>query len=197
MKFPTLLQPAQGRAAESINPDRDDLPVIVYTARQVRNGDETDYEAILAQAIDAVKNFPGFRDAVVLKPAHPLDREYRIILHFEHCQDLRRWERSPVRHHLLRQLDRYSIAPPTVQILTGLETWFTVPRSSKISPPPRYKMLFLTWLAVFPVGTIMNLTLSRLLPGASITVQSLLFTLILGWRMTYLIMPRLTALFAN
>jgi uncharacterized protein len=175
----------------------DDLPVTVYVSRHVRSGDEAAYEAALAQTIDAARHFPGFRDAVVLKPTHPIDREYRIIFHFEHCQDLRRWERSKVRQRLHQQLDRYSISPPTVQTLTGLETWFAIPSQGKILPPPRYKMLLLTWLAVFPVGTMMNLTLSTLIPGASTIVRSLVFTLVLGWLMTYIIMPRLTALFAN
>jgi hypothetical protein len=175
----------------------DDLPVTVYVSRHVRAGDEAAYEAALMTTIDAAKNFQGFRDAVVLKPSHPIDREYRVIFHFEHCQDLRRWEQSKVRHHLLQQLDQYSVEPPTVQTLTGLETWFTLPTQGTISPPPRYKMLLLTWLAVFPIGTLMNLLISSLFPGLSMIARSFLFTLILGWLMTYLIMPRLTVLFAK
>jgi uncharacterized protein len=174
-----------------------DPPVTVYISRHVRVGNETAYEAALVQTIAAAKSFQGFRDAVVLKPSHPIDREYRVILHFDHCQDLRRWEQSKIRCHWLQQLDQYSVEPPTVQTLTGLETWFTLPIQGTILPPPRYKMLLLTWLAVFPVGTLMNLLISSIFPGISIILRSFLFTLTLVWLMTYLIMPRLTVLFAR
>jgi uncharacterized protein len=191
------ITPGSKATPSDCNAAIDNPPVTVYISRHVRIGDEPAYEAALAQTIDAAKSFQGFRDAVVLKPSHPIDREYRVILHFDHCQDLRRWEQSKIRCRWLQQLDQYSVEPPTVQTLTGLETWFTLPIQGTILPPPRYKMLLLTWLAVFPVGTLLNLLISNLFPGIPMTARSFLFTLILGWLMTYLIMPRLTVLFAK
>jgi uncharacterized protein len=173
-----------------------DLPVTVHISRRVRPGFEADYEATLAVTIDAVKNFQGFHDAIILRPAHPMDQEYRVILHFEHCKDLQRWEQSKIRRHFIQQLDRYSIEPPKIQVVTGLETWFTLPSQGKIQPPPRYKMLLLTWLAVLPLGIIVNLIFSMFLSELPMIVRNVIFTVVIGWSLTYLIMPRLTRLFS-
>jgi uncharacterized protein len=175
----------------------DDLPVTLHISRRVRPGFEPDYEAMLSTTIDAVKAFQGFHDVIVLRPSHPMDQEYRVILHFEHYRDLQRWEQSKIRRYFLQQLDQYAIEPPKVQVVTGLETWFTLPNQGKIQPPPRYKMLLLTWMAVLPLGIIVNLMFSMLLPELPMIARNVIFTVVVGWSLTYLIMPRLTRLFSN
>jgi uncharacterized protein len=133
----------------------DDLPVTLHISRRVRPGFEPDYEAMLSTTIDAVKAFQGFHDVIVLRPSHPMDQEYRVILHFEHYRDLQRWEQSKIRRYFLQQLDQYAM------------------------------------------GIIVNLMFSMLLPELPMIARNVIFTVVVGWSLTYLIMPRLTRLFSN
>jgi len=63
------------------------------------------------------------------------------------------------------------------------------------APPPRYKMVLVTWLGVFFTISILNRLLVPLLSGLPALLKSLMITGLTVILLTYLIMPRLTQLF--
>jgi antibiotic biosynthesis monooxygenase (ABM) superfamily enzyme len=86
-------------------------------------------------------------------------------------------------------------APEEMQVLTGLETWFELPRRSPKSPPKRYKMALLTWLAVFLTLSTMRYLLGSLLAPLPSLLAQLITIGIVVWLLTYVVMPQLTRLF--
>ena len=85
--------------------------------------------------------------------------------------------------------------PETIQTLTGLETWFTLPNKPMKAPPPRYKMAIVIWLGVFFTISILNRLLVPLLAELPVLLRTLLVTGLTVTLLTYVIMPRLTQLF--
>lgn len=83
-----------------------------------------------------------------------------------------------------------------MRILTGLETWFTLPSKAGEPAPPRYKMATVTWLAVFPTVLIIFTLFGPLLNLLPTVLRTLVFTLTMVTLMTYVIMPRMTRLFS-
>lgn len=73
------------------------------------------------------------------------------------------WEQSAIRQQWLERAVRLALAPPQLQVITGLETWFTLSTQGAIVPPPRYKMMILSGGAIFPITTSINLFLGSLL----------------------------------
>ena len=69
-------------------------------------------------------------------------------------------------------------------------------KGKPIVPPPRYKMATLTWVAIFPLVNIINLLLESTLNSLPPLLRSLIITAILVPLMTYVVMPRITRLFA-
>jgi antibiotic biosynthesis monooxygenase (ABM) superfamily enzyme len=86
---------------------------------------------------------------------------------------------------------------PVYHALTGLETWFTLPSSGPIVPPPRYKMAIVTWLAVFPLATGVFYAAAPVFTRLPPIGRSLAMSVILVPVMTYIVMPRMTRLFRN
>lgn len=78
--------------------------------------------------------------------AHP---EYVVILKFDRYDHLKTWLESDVRRDWIERLQPLIEKPETIQTLTGLETWFSLPNQLLKAPPPRYKMALVTWLGVF------------------------------------------------
>jgi antibiotic biosynthesis monooxygenase (ABM) superfamily enzyme len=62
--------------------------------------------------------------------------------------------------------------------------------------PPRYKMALVTWLAVFPVVAVIFSLFGQWLSLLPTLVRTLVFTVVMVMLMTYVIMPRMTRLFA-
>lgn len=85
--------------------------------------------------------------------------------------------------------------PENVQVLTGLETWFELPRRPQKSPPRRYKMALLTWLAVFLTLSTARYFLSPLLAPVPELLAQIITIGIVVWILTYIVMPQLTRLF--
>jgi uncharacterized protein len=83
-----------------------------------------------------------------------------------------------------------------VRVLTGLETWFTLPSKPGQPSPPRYKMAVVTWLAVFPLITLIFALFGPLLSQLPTLLRTLILTMVMVTLMTYVIMPRLTRLFS-
>jgi hypothetical protein len=125
-------------------------------------------------ATDAHK-FKGHLGVSVIRPWEHTRPEYVAIVKFDQYSNLKTWLQSDIRQEWIARLQPLIEKPETVQTLTGLETWFTLPNKLQ-APPPRYKMVLVTWLAVFLTLPIPNRLLELLLSEFPILLQKLIST---------------------
>jgi antibiotic biosynthesis monooxygenase (ABM) superfamily enzyme len=139
---------------------------------------------------------PGYLGSEVLRPSdNEVDNEYRVVFRFDHASNLHTWENSEERQRWLRKAEPLHHGEK-VHVLTGLETWFTLPSRAGEPAPPRYKMVVVTWLGVFPIVTIIFSLFGHWLSLLPTLVRTLVFTAVMVTLMTYVIMPRMTRIFA-
>ncbi|MEO1295378.1 MAG: antibiotic biosynthesis monooxygenase [Cyanobacteria bacterium J06636_16] len=177
----------------------DDIqPVTAVISQRVRRNREAEYERWMQDISAVAKQFPGNLGATVIRPESGICVEYVIILKFDSYTHLRQWLDSDERQHWLDKAKPFVVKDADVQILTGLETWFTLPGRAQQPPPPRYKMSILTTMAVFGAVNLLNPLLlpilSELLPRL---LSSLIVTYLVVLLLTYVVMPRLTKLFSR
>ena len=175
----------------------EDPPVTVVAAHRVKPGKEKAFEETMSGLLEAAMTFDGHLGANVLRPTVPTDPQYRIIFKFDRMSNLQRWERSEVRRIWLLRLAELTQESLPLQILTGLETWFTLSQEGTVVPPPRYKMAVVTWLAIFPLIVGINILFGSFLNSLPMLLRSLILTVLLVSLMTYIVMPRMTRLFAR
>ncbi len=111
----------------------------------------------------------------MIRPWEHTRPEYVAIVKFDQYSNLKTWLQSDIRQEWIARLQPLIEKPETVQTLTGLETWFTLPNKLQ-APPPRYKMVLVTWLAVFLTLPIPNRLLELLLSEFPILLQKLIST---------------------
>ena len=174
----------------------DDPPVTAVASRRVKPGREGEFEEWVSGIMAAANRFPGYMGSDVFRPSDPDDDEYRIVFRFDHESSMRAWETSEERRRWLEESRPLLQEDEKVRVLTGLETWFTLPSKPAEAPPPRYKMAVVTWLAVFPLITTIFLALGPVLNQLPTLLRSLVLTVIMVSLMTYIVMPRMTRLFS-
>jgi uncharacterized protein len=170
-----------------------DPPVTVNVLKHVKPGYEPEFETILAELLTAAEGFDGHLGATVFRS----NSEYRIVFKFDHLTNLRQWENSAIRHKLVEKANQLTEGKGKFQVLTGLETWFTLTSNQAIVPPPRYKMLIVTCLGSFPTITLLNFLVQPQLTVFPPLLRTLISMILLLSLMTYVIMPRMTRLFAG
>lgn len=173
-----------------------DPPVTVDVVQKIQPGREAEFEQVLAALIEAAKAFEGHLGVNIFRPSDRAKPEYRIVFKFNHMSQLQQWEASAIRRKLLEQAKQLTVGASQWQTLTGLETWFTLTTQQAIVPPPRYKMLIVTCIAAFPTLNLVNFLLQPLKP-LPMLLRTLIATVVLLTLMTYVIMPRMTKLFAG
>jgi uncharacterized protein len=179
-----------------LNPPKDP-PVTVEVLQQIKPGCEAEFELILKDLLKAAEGFTGHLGANIFYPYDRTHPEYRIIFKFDHLSNLQRWEESPLRRRLLERTQRLTTSAGKYQRLTGLETWFTLPSRGAVVPPPRYKMVAVTWLVIFPLSNIIPPFLNKLFAPLPPLLRSAIGALLMVSLMTYIVMPSMTKLFAN
>jgi len=102
-------------------------------------------------------------------------------------------EGSPERAAWLARAEPHVAGPMRTQVLTGLESWFTLPAQPG-APPPAYKMAVLTWAAIFPLITPMVVASAPLIGPLPLARRLAVTTLVTVSLMTWVVMPRLTRL---
>ena len=173
-----------------------DPPVTAVASRRVKQGREQEFEERLSGILAAASEAPGYLGSEVLRPSDSEDdNEYRVVFRFDHATNLHAWENSEERQRWLRELEPL-LHEEKVHVLTGLETWFTLPSKVGEPSPPRYKMVVVTWLGVFPIVTIIFSLFGHWLNLLPTLVRTLVFTAVMVTLMTYVIMPRMTRLFS-
>lgn len=171
-----------------------DEPVTIVVRRTPKTGRETDFEAYISGITAASARQPGYLGCNVFRPNRP-HGEYRLIYKFDSMRNFQRWENSAQRQHWHRVAADVTQGSRAIDVLTGLETWFTQPGEMSLVPPPRHKMVVIIWLCIFPLITLLNWALDPLLAGLPVYARSAAVTLITVPLMTYVLMPRITALF--
>jgi uncharacterized protein len=175
----------------------DDLPVTVDVLQQVKPGREVEFEQVLSDLVEASRRFEGHLGVNVFRPTNHNNPEYRVVFKFDHLSNLKRWEDSAIRRRLVDRTKRLTIGSSKVQRLTGLETWFTLSSEGAIVPPPRYKMLIVSFIVIFPLSNLLNLLLQPLLTPMPVLLRSLIISLVMLSLTTYVVMPCATKLFAK
>ncbi|MBR8831763.1 MAG: hypothetical protein N5P05_002639 [Chroococcopsis gigantea SAG 12.99] len=173
----------------------DDTPVTVDVALNVKPSYEPEFETILTEMIAAAGMFEGHLGVNVFRPSDTSNLQYRIVFKFDRLSNFRRWENSEIRQSYLARINRLTVDEGKLQVLTGLETWFTLSTNKAMLPPPRYKMFLLTWGTIF---ILINFTNRAVVPHLFFLPAPLATFLVSGlmvFAMTYVIMPRITRLF--
>lgn len=174
-----------------------DPPVTVDVLQRVKPGAEAEFEAVLMELIAAAQSHAGHLGVNVFRPSDRTHPEYRIVFKFDHLSHLKQWEASPIRRRLLERVRRLTVDPGQISVLTGLETWFTLPTQPGLPPPPRYKMAIISGVAIFILLNLINLLVVPFLSPLPPLLRSLIVVGLMVSTMTYLVMPRLTKLFAR
>ena len=177
------------------NKEREGVTVIV--TEQVPDEHRPTFEHELADVIAALVTMPGNLGVNVIRPEKAKE-PYHIIYKFDTPDHLETWRDSETHMHWCKRKSGLTFVPTSVHTLSGLETWFSLP-GPMVTPPPKYKMAFVSWCAIFPIISILFLTLMPPLatmpfpiPGAGAALAAAAILL-----MTYLMMPLATRIFAG
>ena len=152
------------------------------------------YEQWLRDISAVSRTFEGHSGVSFLRPHDPAHPEYAIILKFNCYRNLKRWMDSPERQTWLERAQPLVQKEQNIKVLTGCETWFTLPGKTAQQPPKRYKMAILTSAAVFLVSQIIGRLLGPVLPLPPL-LKSLVFATLTVFALVYVVMPRVTRLF--
>lgn len=174
----------------------DNNPVTVVISRRVKKGKEKAFEALSARMTEAASHFPGYLGAVLFPPYSPDDPEYRVAFKFDTQAHLDAWMASEEREKWLREIEDLLVEPSSVEVLSGLTPWFSLPGQNPVHPPPKYKMAVISWLALFPTVTLIFGALGDDLQVLPLVPRVALVTAVVIYLMTYVIMPRFTRWFA-
>ena len=176
-----------------------DDPPVTFSARwRVAPGRELEFEQVLDGMVREAATYIGHLGVNIFHPTSAAHSEFHIIVKFDALSNLRRWLDSGARLDWLEKAEPFELAPPAVQVLTGLETWFALPGHQPLLAPARYKMWLVSWLAVFPLVVVIRATLGPLfLDHLPLAVQALILSGILVPLMTFVVMPRMTRVFSR
>jgi antibiotic biosynthesis monooxygenase (ABM) superfamily enzyme len=172
-----------------------DESVTVVTSRRVRPGCETAFEEWLDGIGKEAAKFPGLLGRRITRPQDHARPEYVVVFKFDRYEHLCAWTESPVRAQWLEKAKPLCVDPFKETVLSGLETWFTLPAQPGLMPPPRYKMAIMSAGVVYPLSFGLNALLRPVLSGLPAPLASLLLTVVLVVLMTWVVMPRVTRLF--
>jgi uncharacterized protein len=172
-----------------------DQPISVIVDRNICPGNKQAFEKYLDEIIEAISHFAGYLDTQVIKPKTEEDHHYRVLFRFDTQKNLDVWLNSEERLQLVEKIDRIIEKPTVLQVITGLETWFSLPGQPTFTPPPRYKMAVVTWIAITPLLIVFNYLFGPYLMMIPLVPRFVVTTPWIVLIMTYLWMPFITKLF--
>lgn len=171
-----------------------DTPVTIIVKRRPKPDRLDDFEKVMSGTTKDALTFKGHLGANIIRPTKTGDY-YRIVFKFDSMRNYLAWENSEIREQWLERYAEVSLGEHEMEILSGLETWFTLPGEEVLVPPPKYKMMAIVWLSIFPLSILINYCLKPFINQLHIIVQIAIISLVLVSIMTYIVMPLMAKLF--
>ncbi|MDP2506432.1 MULTISPECIES: antibiotic biosynthesis monooxygenase [unclassified Oceanobacter] len=175
-----------------------DGPVTVVISRRVIPGKESEFEQLSADMTLAASRFEGYLGTNLFRPASSDDPEYRIIFRFTSHAALNVWEASTQRAQLLGSIEALLSSPTQREITYGIANWFDLPgqpAANPQTPPAKYKMTIVSWMALYPIVTLVFFLFGEPLAQIPLIFRTLLVTAVVMVLMSYVAMPRMTRWF--
>ncbi|MGK7910627.1 MAG: antibiotic biosynthesis monooxygenase [Synechococcus sp.] len=169
--------------------------VTAVITHRVQPDRTSNYEEWIKGISADARQFDGHLGVTILRPQPGASADYVIVLQFDSCSHLTTWLNSDIRQGWIDRVQPLIQDQESVQILTGLEGWFQLPKQIGSSAPKRYKQAILVWVAVTIVAICVHPLLApalQYLPWLLRVKINVAITVIL---LTYVIMPRLTRWF--
>ncbi len=172
-----------------------DQHVTAVITHRVKTGRQEGYEIWIKGISAAAREFEGHLGVSILRPQPDATPDYVIVLQFDACDHLTAWLRSDIRKSWIERVQPLIQEQETVQILSGLESWFQLPKQPVHTAPKRYKQAILVWVGVMTVSLGVSplvVPLLSALPWLLKVAVNVAITVVL---LSYVIMPRLTRWF--
>ena len=165
------------------------MPIHIAITRRVRPGCETEFQQALREFFQNSFAHGGVWGASMLTPPPGSDtREYGILRTFANEQERDFFYESPMFKAWDERAKALTEGEPVYRQLHGLEAWFRSPHHS----PPRWKMALATFLGVFPVAMILNLTLGSAIRSWPFLLSNAVFNACMVALLTWVVMPLVT-----
>ena len=172
-----------------------DQHVTAVITHRVKTGHQEGYEGWIKGISAAARAFEGHLGVSILRPQPDSILDYVIVLQFDACNHLTAWLKSDIRNAWIERVKPLIQEQEAIQILSGLESWFQLPKQPGHKAPKRYKQAILIWVGVMIVSLGVSPLISPLLgllPWLLKVVVNVAITVAL---LSYVIMPRLTRWF--
>lgn len=164
-------------------------PATAVFSWTVKPGMQQQFEQRMHEIHRVARTYPGHMGVTTIK-SPGRDDNFQTVLRFDTKTHLEDWLRSPTREKLARSLEEVA-HNDTSKKATGLETWFEIP-GLQIKPPPRWKMVITTFIAIYPLSLIYGLFVAPNVLSWPVWVRSLCLPIFAPVILTYLFMPFLT-----
>jgi uncharacterized protein len=171
-----------------------DTPVTIIVKRRPKPDRIEDFEKVMSGTTKDAMAFTGHLGANIIRPTKTGDY-YRIVFKFDSMRNYLAWEGSEIRQQWLERYAEVTVGEQEMEILSGLETWFTLPGEEALVPPPKYKMILIAWISIFPLSLLLNYGLNPFLGELHVVAQIAIMSLTLVILMTYFAMPAMAKLF--
>ena len=171
-----------------------DTPVTIIVKRRPKPDRTEDFEKVMSGTTKDAMTFEGHLGANIIRPIKA-GNYYRIVFKFNSMRNYLTWEGSEVRQQWLERYAEVTLGDQEVEILSGLETWFTLSGEEALVPPPKYKMMIIVWMSIFPLSLFLNYCLIPFISEQHIIAQIAITSIMLVALMTYIVMPFMAKLF--
>lgn len=166
-------------------------PVKIVIERRAMPGRAIALRAWAERFLHEASSAAGYESGTVLTGAS--STTHLMLLRFARDADLQAWQASARHAALMAEADALSHAGEVAQVRFGFETWFTLPdMPAPVTPPARWKMALVTWLALLPMVLALAVLLAPLrLP---FLLQAAISTAVPVATLTWVVMPGVTRL---
>jgi antibiotic biosynthesis monooxygenase (ABM) superfamily enzyme len=167
--------------------------VTVVVRRTIQPDATAAFEEWLRGIIRVSSGFEGHGGVEVIRPAPDQGQDWVIVFRFDSQEQLAAWDASPERAAWLAQVEPLTVSS-SVEVVSGLEYWFTLPGDAGTQPPPRWKMAVVTTLGLYPLVLWVGPWLSQFGDALPHPLTVLITLMILVAFMTWGVMPILIRL---
>jgi antibiotic biosynthesis monooxygenase (ABM) superfamily enzyme len=165
------------------------MSIHIAITRRVRPGCEAEFQQALREFMQTSFAHGGVLGASLLTPPPGSNtREYGILRTFASESERDAFYDSPTFRAWDERARTMTEGEPVYRQLHGLEAWFRSPHN----PPPRWKMAVATFLGVFPVAMVLNLTLGPVIRSWPFMISNAVFNACVVALLTWVVMPVVT-----